>query len=320
MPDETEFIKLTEYGDILRLINEGIEENLNLDYKASPALARDSKVVEEICKDISAFANSAGGQVIYGVTEDKRTCKPTDTDPGITDEKITREWIEQVVNSKVHPRIGGIRTAQFSNGRGGSVVVVTVPASQAGPHQAPDKRYYKRFDLQSVAMEDYEIRDVLNRAVTPELYVKPGFQNGWEQRLEFKSERDVSEAFPWLMWIGNRSKAPAEYARVILGLDADFVFIGQVGFGSRGLRTLGGAKYQTFDARWSVLEQRFPIFKETDFPLSEEMMLAVRERHIHSTLFRAFIGIQAPGFSSIEHYNITCQNAVLTIRGPLTKD
>lgn len=319
MADDSPFLTLATYENIDALIQEGIEENLNLDYKASPALARDSKSVDEMCKDVSAFANSAGGQLIYGVAEDKETRKPTDSDPGVTDDKITREWIEQVINSKVHPRISGIRTVQITNKKGGSIFVVTIPASQIGPHQAPDKRYYKRFDLRSVAMEDYEIRDVFNRAVTPELYVKPGFPNGFVQKLEFKPHQEVSESIPWLMWIGNRSKAPAEYARVILGLDADFVFSAHT-FRNRRPRTLAGINYETFTAEWSVLEKRFPIFKETDFPLAEQVTIAVHSQHIHSTLFRAFIGIQAPGFSGIEHYNIMCKDAVLSIKGPLPKD
>jgi hypothetical protein len=34
-------------------------------------------------------------------------------------------------------------------------------------HQAHDKRYYKRFNFESVAMEDYEIRQILHRRQKP---------------------------------------------------------------------------------------------------------------------------------------------------------
>jgi predicted HTH transcriptional regulator len=152
MSAEPQFLTLDSFDDVTRLVTGGIEENLNLDYKASPALSRDSKQVEEMCKDVSAFANSAGGQIAYGVAEDRATRKPTNDDPGVTDAKITREWIEQVINSKIQPRIAGIRTAQIGNQKGGAIFVITVPPSQTGPHQAPDKKYYKRFGLQSVPM------------------------------------------------------------------------------------------------------------------------------------------------------------------------
>jgi predicted HTH transcriptional regulator len=62
-------LKLTTRDDLQRLIDDEIQESLTLDYKASPALAKDSKSRDELCKDVSAFANSAGGQIIYGIEE-----------------------------------------------------------------------------------------------------------------------------------------------------------------------------------------------------------------------------------------------------------
>jgi len=41
-------------------IENKIEENLNLDYKASGSLQRNDKKTNEISKDVSAFANSDG--------------------------------------------------------------------------------------------------------------------------------------------------------------------------------------------------------------------------------------------------------------------
>jgi predicted HTH transcriptional regulator len=62
-----------------------------LDYKSSGALAKDSKSRDELCKDVSAFANSAGGQIVYGIDE-----KNKKLDGGSA---LTREWIEQVPRS-----------------------------------------------------------------------------------------------------------------------------------------------------------------------------------------------------------------------------
>ena len=115
MTNSSPFLTIDSFDDIKRLISDGIEETLNLDYKASPALSRDSKPVDEMCKEVSAFANSAGGQLVYGVEEDRATRKTPANDPGVTDAKISREWIEQIINSKLQPRISGIRTAQIDN-------------------------------------------------------------------------------------------------------------------------------------------------------------------------------------------------------------
>jgi len=67
-----DFITLTSLSQLQTLIADGIGESLTLDFKASPSLTRDSANVLELCKDVSAFANSAGGQIVYGIAEDKK--------------------------------------------------------------------------------------------------------------------------------------------------------------------------------------------------------------------------------------------------------
>jgi hypothetical protein len=88
-------------ADFQKMVDAQIEETLTLEYKASAALTRDSKNVLELCKDVTAMANSAGGQIIYGIGEDKKTHKPTAVDDGVTDERITREWLHQILGSNV---------------------------------------------------------------------------------------------------------------------------------------------------------------------------------------------------------------------------
>lgn len=91
-----DFITLTSLSQLQTLIADGIGESLTLDFKASPSLTRDSANVLELCKDVSAFANSAGGQIVYGIAEDKKA-KTFNIDGGVTDPKITREWIDQIL-------------------------------------------------------------------------------------------------------------------------------------------------------------------------------------------------------------------------------
>lgn len=91
-------------ADLQKLIADGVAESLTLDYKASSSLGKDSKQRDELCKDVTAFANSAGGQIVYGVEEDKNL--PTKLDDG-ADPSITKEWIEQVIpvsGTKREPR------------------------------------------------------------------------------------------------------------------------------------------------------------------------------------------------------------------------
>lgn len=56
-------------AELQRHIDDGVEESLNLDYKASGALEKSDPKKIEFTKDVSAMANSAGGVSIYGIKE-----------------------------------------------------------------------------------------------------------------------------------------------------------------------------------------------------------------------------------------------------------
>lgn len=149
-----------------RHLYDQIQEDLNLDYKGAGSLDKSDKKKLEIHKDVSAMANSAGGVVIYGIREydaKDRRYLPERFDP-VDQSVFTREWLEQVI-SGVQPRIQGLVITPVSVGPNSTdaVFVVEVPASGTA-HQAGDKRYYRRYNFESVAMNDYEIRDVLNRS------------------------------------------------------------------------------------------------------------------------------------------------------------
>lgn len=182
-------------ADLLDIIKAGQEESPHLEYKSSAALANTERAKTEISKDVSAFANSEGGTIIYGISETrvgKQPPMPRAIDEGIDPAEISKEWIENVINSRIHRRIDGVKIHQIplTNTRPNKVAyVVWVPQSHDAPHQAHDKRYYKRFNFQSVPMEDYEIRDVRNRRHEPSVIAevavrsKSPFQGGTEAAL-----------------------------------------------------------------------------------------------------------------------------------------
>jgi len=157
-----------DLNKVKSFIENQIEENLNLDYKASGSLQRNDKKTNEISKDLSAFANSDGGTIIYGIKEDQiNTHLPDSIDP-INRKEISKEWLEQIIQSKVRPRINGIviHSVTVNENSDDVVYVVEIPKSNTA-HQANDKKYYKRFNFNSEPMYDYEIRDILNRIKAP---------------------------------------------------------------------------------------------------------------------------------------------------------
>ena len=152
-------------------ITSEIEESLTLEYKAAEALDRVEAKKKEITKDVSAMANSAGGIIVYGISEfgelEKRHL-PERITP-VDRRKFPREWVEQIIQA-IRPRIDGIviHSVNLSSGENDTAYVIEIPQSNTA-HQANDHRYYKRFNFQAVPMEDYEIRDVMFREQTPNI-------------------------------------------------------------------------------------------------------------------------------------------------------
>lgn len=152
---------------INQYIADGIEENIHLDYKGSGSIAKSGEKKKEISKDVSAFANSDGGVIIYGVREFDELDKnhlPEKIDP-IDANEFSKEWLEQVINSTISPTIQNVLITPIQVGKkedNSVIYIVEIPKSNTA-HQMNDKRYYRRYNFQSIAMEDWEIKDIINR-------------------------------------------------------------------------------------------------------------------------------------------------------------
>ncbi len=96
---------------------------------------------------------------------------PTSLDVGFDPTEITKEWLEHIILGAIRPRLDGVVINPInlaSHAPGKVAYVVYVPQSRTA-HQASDKKYYKRFNFEASAMEDYEIRDIMNRLKHPVL-------------------------------------------------------------------------------------------------------------------------------------------------------
>jgi len=152
-----------------QMITDHVEENLSLDYKRADALANTDGRKAEITKDVSAMANSAGGVLIYGIAEpDEKTRRhlPERLDP-LRRADVSKEWLDQIIQT-IQPRIEGvvIHPVPIDEATDTVCYVVVVPQSHTA-HQARDHVYYKRHNFSLRPMEDYEVRDVMNRRTSP---------------------------------------------------------------------------------------------------------------------------------------------------------
>lgn len=275
--------------DLAMLLAGEVRESLTLEYKQSAALGRESKHRNELSKDVSAFANSAGGTIVYGIVEKHQ--KPFSLDEGCDDTVVTREFIEQIINSTIQPRVQGIVIQQIPLTPGRSAYAISIPqATSLAPHQTSDNKYYRRFNFESVPMADYEIRDTMRRATTPDLYLNFLFTD-FETTIEGLMTRMT-------VVIGNRSHEPANYSAIDIAIDrrANCVSVGE----NQWSRTDGSFAFD--DGRLNVSEWHrklmipgsLPIFRERDFQIGAFEITIDRNGGGY------FIGhdISCPGFHS----------------------
>lgn len=156
-------MKLITEQDILELISNQIEESIHLDFKRGDGLINNRDCKKELAKDVSAFANSDGGIIIYGIEENNHIASSI---VAVDGNSITKEWLEQVINTNINRRISDIiiTPIRMQGNIASTVYVVNIPRSLDSPHMTSEKRFYKRFNFESVPMEEYEIRDLYNRA------------------------------------------------------------------------------------------------------------------------------------------------------------
>lgn len=127
-------------------------------------MSNTDKMKIEISKDVSSFANSVGGTIVYGMREEGHI--PVEIDVGFNPQEITKEWLESVISSRISPKIDGLKIIPIDLKEirpSRYIYAVNIPQSTRAPHQASDKRYYKRYNFKSAPMEDYEIKDIANR-------------------------------------------------------------------------------------------------------------------------------------------------------------
>jgi hypothetical protein len=130
--------------DLLDLLNAGVAERKTLDYKQQLPDMNDAGK-RELLADVSSFANTAGGDLIFGMMES--TGVPT-TIPGVQigdpDQEILR--LDSVIRSGLSPRIQhSTRAVPLASGR--YVLIIRSERSWYGPHRIifkSDSRFYGR--------------------------------------------------------------------------------------------------------------------------------------------------------------------------------
>src|SRR5271167_4288535 len=121
--------EITE-DDLLGLIANGVSEGRNIDYKRELPKGNDEDK-KEFLADVSSFANTAGGDLIFGIEEEKGL--PTNI-VGVQTADIDLELrrLDSVLASGISPRINyELRAIPLQSGN--QVLIVRTQRSWLGP-------------------------------------------------------------------------------------------------------------------------------------------------------------------------------------------
>ena len=120
-------------ADLEALIASRIPESQIIEYKQA-TVGNSDKDRYEFLADVSSFANSGGGEIIFGIAEANGVPAQISslTVPN-SDQEILR--LEQMTRTGIRPPITGIETRAIPLKDGNYAILMRVPKSWNGPHQ-----------------------------------------------------------------------------------------------------------------------------------------------------------------------------------------
>lgn len=137
------------FDDIQKLSDEQIEESMILDYKQQ---LNDYSII----KQVTAFSNTKGGYLVYGVMETGKGGHPQSIN-GI-DSDLNKERLEQIILGNIVPRVSvQIKKIPIPD-TDRVILLVHIPEGQSKPYyNNQDKRYYKRYNFSATPMDENEV-------------------------------------------------------------------------------------------------------------------------------------------------------------------
>lgn len=157
-----------EESDLQYLIDNEIIETKILDYKGELPGNTDSKK-KEFLADVSSFANASGGDLIYGITEDRSIGKPQGLLNGLTILNIDdiKLRLDNIIINGLEPQLPSytytIQPIVLSNSN--YVIIIRISKSWLGPHRISFKsshKFYSRNSSGKYLIDVQELRSSFN--------------------------------------------------------------------------------------------------------------------------------------------------------------
>ena len=160
--------KITE-KDLNALIDNSVREGKTIEYKQSLPSNSDKDKIEFLA-DVSSFANASGGDLIYGMIEDRETGNPK-TIEGLSIENVDREIsrLDSMIRDGIKPRIIGITVQPVNLSNSKIALIIRIPKSWISPHQVSFKgkdKFFSRSANGKYPMDVGELRIAFNLSET----------------------------------------------------------------------------------------------------------------------------------------------------------
>lgn len=153
--------------DITHLVTSKVEERRTLDYKLALSLKTDDDK-KEIARDVVSFANTEGGDLIYGVGEATDAASGEKLGypgaaPGLDSLNFdeAKKRIESILHDTVFPRLPAVDFHKVEGFEKGPVMILRVARSWIGPHMvgaANRSPFLSRHSAGRYPMDVHEIR------------------------------------------------------------------------------------------------------------------------------------------------------------------
>jgi hypothetical protein len=233
-------------GAIDAIVAEGRQESVDLEFKTKedPNRGEPSKDdVRQLGRTLSAFGNSIGGLIVWGVEARKDQTTGIDgatgTIPIASIERFKSDFV-RACSQVIMPRHEGIRIEHIPSDRqpGAGYLAIYVERSERRPHRSEvsgDKQYYKRSGDSTIAMEHYDIEDSFKRLAVPTLELQwkllsAGIVGGPDGKtynvsveLRLFNSSSISARFPYVL-IDDAAKTQPRNTGPIIGLADGSIF------------------------------------------------------------------------------------------------
>ena len=194
-------IEEIEFSDLEKLLENSVAESRTIEYKRElpPDSPKPKKTAarKRFLESVSAFANTLGGDLLFGISEEKGVPVAIDG-VEIADADEAKRKYESIIETGIEPKIRvDLRTIAVAEGK--AVLLIRVAKSWLSPHRViygGHDKFYARNSSGKYPMDTQQLRDAFNFS-----------QNVAERMKEFRADRIFEISAGRIPFVGHPSEA-----------------------------------------------------------------------------------------------------------------